>query len=100
VSALATANKFLQAWEANDIESATVLLSDRVRRGQDPEKFEQFFAGISERAFEISQGQGKRGRYRFPVVLVTGADTRLRRRATEIVVVDTGKNDWLVDTLP
>jgi hypothetical protein len=100
VFALATANRFLHAWQADDLETGMVLLSDRIRHSQDPEKFEQFFAGSTDRAFEIAHGQGNRGRYRFAVALVTTAGTRVRRHASEIVVVNTGKNDWVVDTLP
>jgi hypothetical protein len=100
VFALATANRFLHAWQADDLETGMVLLSDRVRHSQDPEKFEQFFAGSTDRAFEIARGQGNRGRYRFAVALVTSTGNRLRRHAGEIVVVNTGKNDWVVDTLP
>jgi hypothetical protein len=100
VFALATANRFLRAWQSDDLETGMVLLSDRVRHSQSPEKFEQFFEGSPDRAFEIARGQGNRGRYRFPVVLVTATGARLRRRSSEITVVNTGKNDWVVDKLP
>ena len=100
VFALATVNRFLHAWQADDLETGMVLLSDRVRHSQDPERFEQFFAGSTDRAFEIARGQGNRGRYRFSVVLVTSISTRVRRRFSEIIVVNTGKNDWVIDKLP
>lgn len=100
VFALATANRFLHAWQTDDLETGMVLLSDRVRHSQDPEKFEQFFSGGSDRAFEIVRGQKNRARYRFAIVLVTSSGTRLRRRSSEIIVVNTGKNDWVVDRLP
>lgn len=100
VFALATANRFLHAWQADDLETGMVLLSDRVRHSHDPEKFEQFFAGSTDRAFEIARGQGIRGRYRFTVVLVTRTGTRVRRQFSEIIVIDTGKNDWVIDKLP
>lgn len=100
VFALATANRFLHAWQTGDLETGMVLLSDHVRHSQDPEKFEQFFSGDADCAFEISSGQGNRGRYRFAVVLVTTAGARVRRRFSEIIVVNTGKNDWVVDKLP
>jgi hypothetical protein len=100
VFALATANRFLHAWQSGDLETGMVLLSDHVRHSQDPEKFEQFFSGDADRAFEITRGQGKRGRYRFATVLVTAAGSRVRRRFSEIIVVNTGKNDWVVDKLP
>ncbi len=91
VFALATANRFLHAWQMGDLETGMVLLSDQVRHSQDPEKFEQFF---------FTRGQGNRGRYRFAIVLVTAAGSHVRRRYSEIIVVDTGKNDWVVDKLP
>ena len=100
VFALATANRFLHAWQSDDLETGMVLLSDRVRHSQDPEKFEQFFAAGSDRAFEIARGQGGHGRYKFAVVLVTADGTHMHRRSSEIVVVSTGKNDWVVDKLP
>jgi len=100
VFALATANRFLHAWQMGDLETGMVLLSDQVRHSQDPEKFEQFFSGDPDRAFEITRGQGNRGRYRFAIVLVTAAGSHVRRRYSEIIVVDTGKNDWVVDKLP
>jgi len=100
VFALATANRFLHAWQTGDLETGMVLLSDRVRHSQDPEKFEQFFSGNSNRAFELARGQGSGGRYRFAVVIVTIAGRRIRRRSSEIIVVNTGKNDWVVDRLP
>ena len=100
VFALATANRFLHAWQSGDLETGMVLLSDRVRHSQDPEKLEQFFSGDADRAFEITRGQGNRGRYRFATVLVTAEGARVRRRFSEIIVVNTGKNDWVVDKLP
>lgn len=87
-----------------------VLLSDNVRRSQGAEKLEQFFSGPTDRAFEITRGAGHRGRYRFPVVLVMkhlvtkprGAklDSGVQRKFSEIILVNTGKNDWVVDKLP
>jgi hypothetical protein len=100
VFALATANLFLHAWQTGDLETGMVLLSDHVRHAQDPEKFEQFFSGETDRAFEIARGRGNGERYRFALVLVTNQGNRIRRRFSEIVVVNTGKNDWAVDRLP
>jgi len=76
-----------------------VLLSDRVRRSHDSESLEQFFASASEQAYEVGRGQGHPGRYRFPVVLVTKTGS-LHRTFSEIIVVNTGKNDWVIDKLP
>jgi hypothetical protein len=100
VFALAAANRFLYAWQTGDLEAGTVLLSDRVRHSRNPDEIEQFFSGGADRAFEIMRGKGNRGRRRFPVVLVTGEGRRVHRKASEIILVNTGKNDWAVDTLP
>ncbi len=100
VYALATANRFLHAWQAGDLENGMILLSDGVRHAQNADKLEQFFSATTERAFEISTGHGHRGRYSFPVVLVTPQAVHLARRSSEIIVVNIGKNDWVVDKLP
>jgi len=100
VSALGTANRFLHAWQAGDLETGMVLLSDHARRSQNAENLEEFFSAGSERAYEIERGKGHPGRYRFPVVLVTRTGSGLHRTSSEIIVVETGKNDWAVDKLP
>lgn len=100
VFALATANRFLHAWQSGDLETGMALLTDRVRHAHNPESFEQFFSAASDRAFEMTRGTGNRRRYRFAVVLVTAPAARVRRRFSEIIVVNTGKNDWAVDKLP
>jgi hypothetical protein len=100
VFALAIANRFLHAWETGDLEAGTVLLSDHVRHSRNPDEIEQFFSGGADRAFEIAHGKGNRRRCRFPVVLLTGEGRRVHRKVSQIIVVNTGKNDWAVDTLP
>jgi hypothetical protein len=100
VYALATANRFLHAWQAGDLENGMILLSDGIRHSQNADKLEEFFSTPTERAFEIGSGHGNRGRYSFPVVLVTQRATRLARRSSEVTVVNIGKNDWVVDKLP
>jgi hypothetical protein len=100
VFALATANRFLNAWQTGDLETGTVLLSDHIRHSRNPDEIEQFFSGGADRAFEITHGKGNRGRRRFPVVLVTGEGRRVHRKFFEIILVNTGKNDWAVDRLP
>lgn len=98
--ALATANRFLHAWQTGDLENGMILLSDGIRHSQNADKLEQFFSAPTERAFEIGSGHGHRGRYSFPVVLVTPQAVRLARRSSKIVLVNIGKNDWVVDKLP
>jgi hypothetical protein len=100
VLALAAADSFLHAWKIGDLETGMVLLSDRVRRTQNPETIEQFFSADQERGFEIMRGSGHAGRYRFPVTLVFKQGNAARRVVSEIILVNSGKNDWAVDKLP
>lgn len=100
VFALAAANRFLHAWQTGDLENGMVLLGDNVRHSQNADKLEQFFSSGTNRAFEITRGHGHQGRYSFPVVLVTTRGSHVTRKFSEIIVVDTGKNDWVVDKLP
>lgn len=101
VFALAAANHFLHAWQTGDIENGMVLLSNGLRHSQNAEQVEEFFSNATNRAFEITRGKGHAGRYSFPVVLVTPrGSSHITRKFSEIVLVDTGKNDWVVDKLP
>jgi len=100
LQALGNADRFLHAWEAGDLETGIVLLSDRVRHTRNAESLEEFFAAGQERAFEIARGRGRAGRYRFPVVLIARQGNTTQRVATEIIVVSTGRNEWAVDKLP
>jgi hypothetical protein len=77
-----------------------VQLSDGLRRSQDAKKVEQFFLNAKDRAYEIGRGRGQAGRYTFPVVLVGTEGGQLTRRPSELIVLETGKNDWVIDKLP
>ncbi len=100
VYALAAANNFLHAWQTADLEDGMVLLSDGIRHSQNPDQLEEFFANETERSFEIARGHGHQARYSFPVVLVWLRGSRVIRKASEIILIETGKNDWVVDKLP
>jgi len=100
VLALGAANRFLHAWEIGDLESGMLLLSDRARTTLNADAMEEYFAAGEDRGFEIQRGSGRAGRYRFPVALVTKQKNTARRIATEIVLVNTGRNEWAVDRLP
>jgi hypothetical protein len=99
VYALAAASHFLHAWQTADLEDGMVLLSDNIRHSHNADKLEDFFSS-GDRAFEISRGKGHQGRYVFPVVLITLRGSHVTRRASEIILIETGKNDWVVDKLP
>ncbi|HMD18393.1 MAG TPA: hypothetical protein VKH18_17130 [Terriglobales bacterium] len=98
--ALAAANHFLHAWQTADAENGMVMLSDHIRHTQNPDQLEQFFFSATDRAFEITRGHGHPGRYSFPVVLVTPRGSHVTRKFSEIILIETGKNDWVVDKLP
>jgi hypothetical protein len=101
VSALSAANRLLQAWQSGDVENGMVLLSSHAKEAATTEVVEQFFSNPSASAYEIGRGKlVKRGRYEFPVVLVTGNSKKLRRKFSSIVVVNAGNDDWAVDKLP
>lgn len=100
VFALAAANHFLQAWQTGDLETGMIMLGDGARRSQNADKLEQLFSNATDRPFEIARGHGHPGLYTFPIVLVTPRGSHPSRRFSEITVVDTGKNDWVVDKLP
>jgi hypothetical protein len=102
VPALAAADRFLQAWQSGDSEHGMALLTSHAKEVSSTEALEKFFAGSALSAYEIGRGKWlKRGRYEFPVVLVSAsAKNTPRRRFLSIVIVDTGNNDWAVDKLP
>lgn len=100
VPALAAADRFLHAWQIGDIEHGILQLSDGVRRTQDAKTVEHFFVNPKDRAYEIGRGTGQSGRYTFPVILVGIDGTQVTRKISEIIVQETGKNDWVIEKLP
>jgi len=100
VLALGAANHFLHAWQTGDAETGMVLLSNGLRHTQTSDKLEEFFSNATNRAFEITRGHGHQGLYSFPVVLVTIRGDHVARKFSEIILVESGKNDWVVDKLP
>lgn len=101
--ALATANRYLQAWQSGDVEIGTALLTSHAKEKVTTDTLEGIFSTPGPLAYEISRGKILRhGRYEFPVVLVgpAVASNRTRRRSSNIVVLNIGNNDWVVDKLP
>jgi hypothetical protein len=101
--ALASADRFLQAWQSGDVENGMVLLTDHAKEAVNTDVFETFFSNHELAGYEIDRGKlVKHGRYEFPIVLVTGnpKSIHVRRRFSSIVVVNTGNNEWAVDKLP
>ena len=103
VLALAAADHFLQAWQAGDLENGMALLTGNAKNAANRDVVERFFSNPEPSGYEINRGKlVKRGRYEFPVVLVTvpSRNVQVRRRFFSVVVVNTGNNDWAVDRLP
>ena len=100
VSALAAADKFLQAWQARDEEAGVMLLSDRLRQHTNEEVVRRWFAASGEQGFEVSSGKKLgAGRYQFAVELWTADGRRTHRRTGMVVLVSAG-GEWLVEKMP
>jgi hypothetical protein len=80
-----------------------VLLTSHAKETATTDVVERFFSNPGPAAYEIERGKLlRRGRYEFPVVLVSGTSNKVhvRRRFSSIIVVNTGNNEWAVDKLP
>jgi hypothetical protein len=101
VYALAAADKFLHAWQIQDQEDGLVMLSDAAKQRWPEDRLEAFFASPENAGYEIGRGRKlKAGRYAFPVALLGNSAAKVRKRISEIVVMQSGKEDWEVDKLP
>jgi hypothetical protein len=102
VPALAAADHFLQAWQTGDVENGMALLTNHAKEKAAADGLDTFFSSKVS-AYEVGRGkQLKRGRYEFPIVLVSNRSKHSHpyRRFSSILIVDTGHNDWAVDKLP
>lgn len=106
VSALATADRFLHAWQTRDEEAGILLLTDRIKQRTGEEALLDFFSSstVARESFEI--GRGKKlgpNRYEFPVALFARPAGHghkwMHPQATALVVVKAG-SEWAVDKLP
>jgi hypothetical protein len=101
ISALAAANHFLHAWQNQDREIGLAMLSDTAKHSSSEDYLQNFFSPGAEAAYEIGHGKKlKAGSYLFPVALFATELKSAHPRASEIVMVQTGKDDWAVDKLP
>jgi hypothetical protein len=101
MQALAAADRFLQAWQAGDLETGTAMLTTRAKNKTNHDEFDRFFSASAPAAYEIEHGKFlHRGRYEFPIVLLTTSPKSPRRRSSKIVVLNHGHNDWGIDKLP
>jgi hypothetical protein len=101
-SALAAANRFLQAWQTQDHETGIMMLSDSARQHSSPELLDTFFSH-TQAAYEVGQGRKmKEGTYAFPVVLFVMNSSKPRRCVLLVTRGgnDNDKDDWAIDKLP
>jgi len=96
IAALATANRFLATWRDNDQAAAMPWITNRAKQQSTEEGVDKLFSGSSTRAFEISRGRlVRQGRYQFSIVLLQNDDSgHTRRRFTQLIITNTGNNDW------
>jgi hypothetical protein len=103
-SALAAANRFLQAWQNQDHETGLLMLTDTAKQSSSADRLEAFFTSGPDAAYEIARGKKlKAGRYAFPVTLFPSRSEGIKagsRQRSEIVVVRSGKVEWAIDKLP
>ena len=82
VSALATANRFLQAWQNQDHESGLLMLTDDAKQHSSEILMEAFFSSGADAAYEIARGKKvTAGRYTFPVTLFPLQSAPARRKS-------------------
>jgi hypothetical protein len=100
-TALATANRFLHAWQTQDHEAGIMMLSDSARERTSLDQLQAFFSPSDQAAFEIQHGTRiNGGEYVFPVVLFGVTESVQRPHFCRIVILRTSKGDWVVDKLP
>ncbi len=99
-SALAAANRFLQAWQTQDHETGIIMLTDSARQQTSSESLQSFFSPSAQAAYEIAHGRRTNsGEYIFPVVLF-GLSDKSRPYFSKIVVTRDGKDEWAIDRVP
>jgi hypothetical protein len=99
-SALAAANRFLHAWQSQDHETGIMMLTDAARQQVSSDKLQEFFSPGDHAAYEIERGRRVNGgEFVFPVVLFGTAETS-QPRVSRLVIMRSGKDEWVVNRLP
>lgn len=100
VSALSAANRFLQAWQNHDEEAGLLLLTDTAKHHTSADSLDAFFS-TPQNAYEIRGGKRlQKHRYCFSVVLFSAPAGRPQPLYAEMIVLRTGKDEWVIDNLP
>lgn len=110
IFALAGANSFLAAWQDRDHAKGLGLVTPSLRRKHGEEYLRRWLLGTANpinASFEVGPGHRlSDGRFAFDVQLYTYRrgeliePRRLRPEPSQIVLVQIGPEDWLVDELP
>ena len=104
VSALAVANKFLNAWQNHDEETGLLLVTEALKKSSSEDNIANFFTSAPVVTYEIGRGKKlKPGLYAFPLALYNsrvGTEKVCPRRYSQLNVIKTGKEDWAIDKLP
>jgi len=103
-SALAAANRFLQAWQNQDRETGLLMLTDAAKQASSQERMDSFFSSGNDAAYEIARGRKlKGGRYAFPITLfISDSESNRsgRPQRSQIIVVHAARDEWAIDKLP
>jgi hypothetical protein len=108
ISALASAERFLFAWQTRDASDGLALLSNRLRAAHQTSFLQHYIIGDenpAHAAFEISNGKKlPDGRYAFEVRLFENQRGEFwqgkRPKPSRIVMAASDLDRWLVDELP
>jgi len=106
LSALNVANRFLNAWQNQDQETAILLLTDRLREPSQEDRLQALFSAPtgSRSAYELCRGRKlAAGRYEFPIVLFRVSESSPKWQhphTATLIIVRSGKDEWLLDKLP
>jgi hypothetical protein len=107
VIALATADRFLHAWQTDDEEAGILMLTDQVKQQSSEDAVHYFFSSSESARASYEIGHGRKlahGRYEFPVALFLtpsrSGPRRTHAQTSALIVVKAGKADWAIDKLP
>jgi hypothetical protein len=103
IAALATANRFLYAWQNHDQETALLLLTDAAKNRISEDQLSALLEGSAPVTYEITRGKKLNpGRYAFPIALFqpTGQHRWMHPHYSQLIILNTGKDGWAIDKLP
>jgi hypothetical protein len=104
IAALATAHRFLYAWQNHDQETALLLLSDAAKNRVSEDQLSTLLEDCAPTTYEITRGKKvNSGRYAFPIALFqpsAGQHRWTHPHYSQLIILNTGKDRWAIDKLP